>query len=91
MKTFTHHNQPYGTVKFTVDKVELCTADENSEEWEKNRAKAGWLVLSGVVVEGSVTSRMFQYANTKDIAGQSYTIAVTPTEYAKGVQISHAM
>jgi hypothetical protein len=89
MHTFTHHNQPYGTVTFTVESVD--PVQPNGEEYMRNRAKAGWVRLTGTVVTGSETSRIYQHTSTRDLAGTAYKLEVPPAAFEKGSYTTVAM
>ena len=99
MKEFTHYNQPYGTVTFTVESVtpvaELMkdkTPDPfGSGAYLFHRAKKGWLELKGTVVQGSETSRLFHATHTKDLSGKPYSLQVPPEAYAQGEYTTVAM
>lgn len=58
-KVFTCHDQPYGTFKMKV----------TSSGWYN-----GSVTLEGKVVEGTETSRLFQYTSTQSIVGQVRTV-----------------
>lgn len=93
-KLFTHHNQPYGSVTFTVDHVEPVTAPKEryvGNDYIANRAAKGWVRLNGVVVEGSETSRIFHHKSTTNLAGQAYVLEVPPHAYAAGHYTTVAM
>ena len=98
MNNFKHHNQPYGTIEFTVESVEPVVAETwmlNGEEMPPhystvNRAKAGWVKLSGIVVKGGVTNRLFHHTSFTDYTGQDYSLEVSPDELERGYKTSVA-
>jgi hypothetical protein len=90
---FAHHNEPYGTVKFEVDSVqpvsELVSPDATG--YMRVRADNGWLRISGIVTEGGVTNRLFQYTSTRSLVGERYTIEVPPRSWDEGHHTDVAM
>jgi len=91
MKTFTHHNEPYGTVIFTIERTEPCVADEDSDDYIKYRADNGYMMLFGTVTKGSETSRLFQFTSTTDLKGQKYDLLVSPRDLEAGYRRTIAM
>jgi len=91
MKTFTHHNEPYGTVIFTVERTEDCVANEDSEDFQKYRADNGYMMLFGTVIKGSKTARLFQFTSTTDLKGQKYSLLVSPRDLETGYRRTIAM
>jgi hypothetical protein len=94
-KTFTHYNEPYGTVTFTVevDEPVLYPEDERTpaNEYAFLRAEAGWRRVSGTVVEGVEVSRLFQHTARRDLRGRPYSLEVPPHAYEAGEYRTVAM
>jgi len=88
---FQHHNQPYGTVTFTVEEVEQCTSKDSSPEYIKRRALNGWMRVSGTVTSGGVTNRLFQHKSFTDYTGKQYTIECPRRSYEQGHHTDVAM
>ena len=90
---FIHHNEPYGSVTFTVEKVtpvaDLIT--ERSEMYSKSRAQKGWVQLEGVVTKGGVTSYLLGHTHTRSLVGQRYIVQVPPADFERGSYTSVAM
>lgn len=96
MTTFTHYNEPYGTVKFTVDRVEDVTYDgpkymHGAIDSRWMRASKGWKRLFGTVIEGVERSRIFQHTSVRDLAGEKYMIEVPPRAFEDGSYRTVAM
>lgn len=90
-KTFTHHNQPYGSITFIIEEIEPCTAKEGDPDWVKYRADNGFLNIGGTVIEGTETNRIFQYTATRDLKGTKHSICVSPHDLDAGSKTTVAM
>lgn len=94
-RTFTHYNQPYGTIIFTIETDEPVQAPSSSKtpsnEYMFIQATKGYRILTGMIIEGSETSRLFHYTHTKDLQGQRYTLTVPAESYTNGYHTTVAM
>lgn len=92
---FSHHNEPYGTVTFAVDSVRDYTEDDllpedtwsrhyDHNRWVRSLINGGYKKLTGVVVEGGVVSRLFQYTSFRSKVGERYSLTVSPHEFVQG-------
>ena len=86
---FIHYNQPYGTVVFLVDKQE--PVERSGPEFQYGsrnhtwfQAENGYVVISGKVVSGSETSRLFQHKTTRDLTGEDYSLVVPRESLLQG-------
>ena len=93
-QTFTHYNQPYGTVIFTIETDEPVLAPSSktpSNEYLFIQAAKGYRILTGTVVEGSETSRILHHSHTKDLKDQQYKLTVPADSYTNGYHTTVAM
>lgn len=98
-ETFYHEHQPNRWCRFEVDHVEAVEYPprvpedrwDHFKDYMRHRADNGWVRVHGVIVEGKETSRLFQHTNTKDLAGQAYTIEVPPSAWEAGRYVTIAM
>ena len=94
-RTFTHYNQPYGTVIFTIETDEPVLTPSSlktpSNEYRFIQAAKGYRILTGTVIEGSETSRVLHHRHTKDLKGQPYNLTVPADSYANGYHTTVAM
>lgn len=89
MTTFTCYYQPYGPFTIEVDEIEI---DGSPYPYYGCMGPEMIRTLSGRVIEGSETSRLFTASNTKSIAGQRRTVyGVKPWEWAAGKCVRVAM
>ena len=94
MKTFTHRNQPYGTIIFTIESEEPVLAPEtpnSSNEYIQNRASEGWIELTGTIVTGSELSRAYTQTTVRDLIGMRYTLQVPKAAFEAGSYTTAAM
>jgi len=75
--TFQHHNQPYGTIKFKIEVIEILDKDHIS--------------LFGEVVEGGVTNRILHHTNFVSKKGEIYDLVVNTRELEYGYKTTVAM
>jgi len=91
MKTLFHHNQPYGTVEIEVHSVEPVTANHDSPDYIKSRAKKGWVHIDGTVLKGSERSRIFHYTSDRDLTGRRYSLELPLEDFERGHYTTVAM
>lgn len=92
---FVHYNEPYGTVHMVDCTWTPIVADERQTK-EHNYVwycqKHGLGRLTGTVKEGSETTRLFQYTNTRDLKGQEWGVwAVSLDDLERGYKRTIAM
>jgi hypothetical protein len=68
-KTFTHRVQPYGTRKFVIETVEAFARPDRGYSTREYGPFIHFEV-SGTVIEGTETSRLFHHTSTRSIAGR---------------------
>lgn len=101
MALFTHDNQPYGRITFDIDRaveVSVLLKEKGierdaygSNQYLFNRAMKGWIEVSGIVIKGGITSRLFHATSTRSLVGQRYTVQVPPEAFVKREYVSVAM
>ena len=94
-ETFTHHNQPYGSVTFRVESSKIVSEPQEPEnrinQWRYIRARRQWRILQGVVIKGIKVSRVGWFSQTTDLTGMKYSIEVPPETIQAGEYTTVAM
>ncbi len=91
---FCYTHQPHGTVYFTIESIQPVSAPNERTAGNAycfNRAADGWLRLTGTVIRGSVTSRLFHATSSRDLEGESYSVEVPPEDFKRGHYATIAM
>ena len=91
MTTIVYEDQPYGHKIIEVDFVEPVTASDDAHPCIKARAEAGWVIVSGTVLEGGTRARIFNATAYRDEAGQKISISMPREDFDAGRYVTVAM
>lgn len=76
--TITRNHQPYTIETWVIEHHSPVVAKDTDPDWIKHRAAAGWVNVTGRILDSTTTSRLFHASSSRTIDEQPLADQMPP-------------